>query len=75
MRWMAQIRTTAIWTLETLRLQAARNDRAYAVLLSTVVRTWGYDLALLAHDVTLYTRTYDDDTNVSVLSMRGGRAS
>jgi hypothetical protein len=72
---MARIRATAVWTLEALRARAARDDRAGAVLLSAVVRTWGYDLALLAHDVTLYTRTYEDDTNVSVLSVRGGRAS
>lgn len=75
MSWMARIRATAVWTLEALRARAARDDRAGAVLLSAVVRTWGYDLALLAHDVTLYTRTYEDDTNVSVLSVRGGRAS
>lgn len=74
MRWMAQIRATAIWTLEALRARTTRNDRASAVLLSSVVRTWGYDLALLTQDVTLYTRTYADDTSVSVLSVRGGRA-
>lgn len=74
MSWMAQIRATAMWTLEALRARAAQNERAGAVLLSAVVRTWGYDLALLASDVTLYTRTYADDTSVSVLSVRGGRA-
>lgn len=73
MTWMAAIRATAVWTLEALRARAARNERAGAVLLSAVVRTWGYDLALLAYGVTLYTRTYADDTTVSVLSVRGGK--
>lgn len=73
MKWMAAIRATAVWTLEALRVRATRNERAGAVLLSAVVRTWGYDLALLARGVTLYTRTYADDTSVSVLSLRGGR--
>lgn len=74
MNAMARVRATVVWTLERLRTQVS-SDKASSMLMASIVRTWGHEIGLMEHGVILYTRTYDDDTSMSVLSIPGGVSS